>query len=377
MAAPTLQAEGALAIVTTGDLTPVIPAHQADDILVLTAFLWAPQTAGSMAFWSSEPSGWTNVHDAVRVNASNIDGRGDVWWKRAASGSETNPTVGRPTGADTGVDTAFAGRVYVIRGCITTGNPWDDTSFSNEPSGDWLTTANGNVTAVTVSGSERMVVWFLNRSDDYVTAPTMSGWTAGTAVESTTGTDASFASFRKDNVSASTTGDAITQEAPAAGGWWAFGASFKPPATAVTLDATVAGTGTVAADTVRSTLALNSSVAGTGSVTADTVRSTLAVNAAVTGTGAVSASLAGQLSLAADVAGQGAVAADVSKIKQVEAAVAGLGSLLADIVLGPVALQAAVAASGQVVPELIVAGAPAAPSDNPDPNVQFFHTTRG
>lgn len=227
MAAPTLAAEGALADVTTGNLTVTNPSHQANDILVLTAGLWAPNTTGNIANWSSQPSGWTQLHDAVR-STTEIDGRAGVWWIRATSGSETNPALGRPASADTGTDTSFHGRVYCIRGCITSGDPWDDTSYSNEPSGDWLTGANGNVSAVTVSGWGRTVIWFLTRSDDYVVAPTMSGWTVGTQVESTTGTDSSFAAFYKENVSASTTGDAITQEAPAAGGWWAWGASFKP-----------------------------------------------------------------------------------------------------------------------------------------------------
>ena len=143
--------------------------------------------------------------------------------KRAVSGAEANPVFTRPGAWDTGTDTCWGGRCYVIRGCITTGNPWDHSV----PVG--YTGSNGAVAAVTVSGAERMVVHFLVKTDDFATAPTVPEWTAGAQVESNTGTDHSQGTFRKDNVSADTGADASTVEAPAAGGYVFLGISFKPP----------------------------------------------------------------------------------------------------------------------------------------------------
>jgi hypothetical protein len=225
MAAPTLQAEGTIAVSTSGSVSPTIPTHQTDDILVCAVTIWAPNTASAIADIPT-PSGWTKADSQLFFVDIVRDGE-IAWFWRRATGAGTTVTFTRGSGWDTGTDTNFSARAYVIRGCITSGNPWDALASTQGVN------ANGNAPAVTVSGSERTVIQFLTRQDDYVTAPSMSGWTAGTAVETTTGTDASFHTFRKANVSSSTTGDAITQEDVAASGagWACVGVSFKPPAT--------------------------------------------------------------------------------------------------------------------------------------------------
>lgn len=240
MAAPTLSAEGALNVVTTGNNTPTVPAHAANDILICTVGAW--MSSGSFAFSSSTATGWNPLFGTGSLD---IGGGGSVrsssgvnygFWLRATGSSHTI-TVARPTtdigGAwGTGNTTAFGARVYVVSGCITTGTPWDDIQKTADPG---LTAANGAVPAVTVSGSDRTVIQFLVRQDDYVTAPTLTGWTAGTQVESTTGADMSMASFRKENVSASTSADTSTNEAPVAPGMYSFfGISFIPAAAAET-----------------------------------------------------------------------------------------------------------------------------------------------
>lgn len=226
MAAPTLQAEGTLNVVTSGDNTPTIPTHQADDILIVAVGLYAPNT-GVETFTGTTPATWTKVHEAIGATVGNYDMWIAYFWKRA-TGAGTTVTVVRPTGADTGTDTAFGARAYVIRGCATSGDPWDAAAAS-PAAPNWHTAANQAVAALTVSGTERTAIHFLVRTDDYGTAPTLTGWTTGTQVESTSGTDHSQASHRKDNISASTTADTATVEAPAAGGYVFWGASFKPP----------------------------------------------------------------------------------------------------------------------------------------------------
>src|SRR5574341_562701 len=221
MTAPNLQAEGAQpANVTTGTLTLTLPAHQADDILVAVVAVWVPNTAGSAAQIPAL-AGWTK-QGFVQFPAT-PDGEVALFWKRATSGAEANPTFTRGAGWDTGTDTAYGGRAFCVRGCATTGDPWDDFATTAA-----LTAANGAVAAVTVAGAERMVVQFLGKTDDFATAPTIPGWTAGVQTENTGGTDTSFGTFRTDNTSTSTTADTSTVEAVAQGAYVFFGVSFIP-----------------------------------------------------------------------------------------------------------------------------------------------------
>ena len=227
MAAPTLQAEGAVAAVTNGNLTVTLPAHQTNDILVLITVLWAPNTVGSIGA-EGGPSGWTFQSDIAHIPVE-TDGRILVYWRRAVSSAETNPPVTRPTGADTGADTCYAGRAYTIRGCVTTGNPFE--SFVRTADSVY-TAANGAFVAVTVSGVERLVTQFMSSMDNQAAGAAPSGWTAGTQATTATGTDAGFRTFRKDNVSSSTAADASAVAAPAQGIYGFFGVSFLPPAAA-------------------------------------------------------------------------------------------------------------------------------------------------
>jgi hypothetical protein len=118
----------------------------------------------------------------------------------------------------------------VIRGCITTGNPYEFLSQT----GFYDATNNGAFQAITVSGSERMAVNFMYA---VVGPPTPgaapSGWTAGTASNTTTGTDAAYQTFRKDNVSSSTSADASNVTA-GSGSYEFLGVSFIPPSTGTT-----------------------------------------------------------------------------------------------------------------------------------------------
>jgi hypothetical protein len=253
MAAPVLQAEGAIGIGQTGGQTPVMPAHQANDILVVQHVIWAPNTASPGVTALSAPTGFTKMFasDLKWPASGDVDGCMNLHWMRATGSAHTAP-LSRPASSDTGTDTAHGGRCFVIRGCITTGDPWDDIKASLAQQA-----ANGTVAAVTVSGAERLVVQFLCATCDWATDPSLAGWTAGTVSESTTGTDGGSRTFRKDNVSASTTADTLTIPAADAGGvantgfYGIFGISFKPPtaappATQISLNASLAMTAELA-----------------------------------------------------------------------------------------------------------------------------------
>lgn len=104
------QASGTLlGATTTNDVTPVIPAHAADDILIcITSNRVVTNTCGT-------PSLWTLLHGPIDTTAW----RTYVFWKRATSAAETNPLCDwTATSAD-----KYA-QVHTVRGAINSGSPF-------------------------------------------------------------------------------------------------------------------------------------------------------------------------------------------------------------------------------------------------------------
>lgn len=243
--APILQAQGATNANTTGSNSPTIPTHQANDIIIVAAVFWGPNTAGD-AEQIPTPTNYTLLGSQVgQPAAANRDGWSALFWRRV-SGAGTTVTVTRGASWDTGSDTCFGARAYVIRGCRTTGNPFED-GLNSGPH----TAANQAFPVVTVSGSYRLVVQFGNSMDNQTFAMTSSGWTTGTEDNDPAGTDCSFQTARKDSISASTTGDTATVSAPAQGAYAFHGVSFVPPAITLNADAVVVGVSARGASLVK------------------------------------------------------------------------------------------------------------------------------
>jgi hypothetical protein len=229
MTTPVLQAQGAIAAVTTGNLSISLPSYGADDIVVITSVGWVPNSTGSYGYMEL-PSPWvkdTFEQSVIEFLNGTIDAEYAVWWARATSTSslETSVTITRPTGWDTGPDTCWAGRAYVIRGCIKDGNPYDDfKSTSTFFSGGTLT-----MPGLEVYLGDRLVIQFFCSSDNLSAGNAPTGYTAGTAVTTTTGTDAGFQTFRISGASSTISSIESNASAPAQGFNVFFGASFKPP----------------------------------------------------------------------------------------------------------------------------------------------------
>jgi hypothetical protein len=102
------QATGTLLGSTGADITPVIPSHLADDILILQA--WSRGNAGTLA----TPSGWNFI---AGINSVDIVCR--WYWKRATSAAEANPLC--DWSSVTGDKYAV---VHCIRGCVKFWQPF-------------------------------------------------------------------------------------------------------------------------------------------------------------------------------------------------------------------------------------------------------------
>lgn len=220
MTSPFIQAEGAIAAVTTGNLAITLPSYVANDIVVINTVGWVPNTTTGQSV-QSLTSPWTKEQTGQYIDLTTTDGEVALWWARATSNSSlgTTVTITRPANWDTGTDTCWAGRAYVIRGCITTGNPYDDTGFESA-------TTFGEII---VDGGDRLVVQFFASPDNLSAGAAPSPYTAGTADTTNTGTDAGFQTFYisgRSTTIAATTHNATT---PGQGYNQTFGFSFRPP----------------------------------------------------------------------------------------------------------------------------------------------------
>lgn len=194
MAAPVLQTQGTVAAVTTGNLVITLPAYLANDIVVITSVGFIPNTTTGTNT-QSLASPWTkNSPNATVITGGIIDEEHACWWARATSNSSLGSTVTitRPTGWDTGTDGVWAGRAYIVRGCLTSGNPFDEfsqTSLTN--------IANPVLPAITVSGGNRLAIVFMTKADNTAVPTAATGYTLGTAAPDTTGTDCNFQTYRQ------------------------------------------------------------------------------------------------------------------------------------------------------------------------------------
>lgn len=113
---PWVAAVGALVDSNTLDITPLAPAHQPNDILVLEVenrnnpvVLGTP--AGYTNQFPSSPQGTGTPGTANAVAKAK-------YWKRATSSAEANPTITTP-------GNHHAAYIYVVRGCVESGTPFN------------------------------------------------------------------------------------------------------------------------------------------------------------------------------------------------------------------------------------------------------------
>jgi len=197
------QATGTLlGALTTSDVTPVIPAHAAGDILIC-------QTANRVITNTcATPSGWTLLDGPTD--------QGTIWrsytfWKRATSGAETNPLCDwTATSADK------YGIVHTIRGALSTATPFAAQAFT-------VGTATSAVaTGVTTTDVNQLVIATgLNGDNLHTSITSVSGTDPASYTQRgfgtiTTGADAGMLLFSAVRATAGATGNVTTvyQAAP-------------------------------------------------------------------------------------------------------------------------------------------------------------------
>lgn len=259
MAFPTLQAQGTVNAVTAGNLAITLPAYAADDIVVITTVGYVPNTTtGTNTQTLASP--WTKyTPDVTRITGGLIDSEHAFWWARATSTVSlgTSVSITRPTSWDTGTDTAWGGRAYVVRGCGTIGDPFDELVASTP-----VNTANPQIPAITVNGLERTVIAFYVASDN-LTAPTAAtGYTPGTAAINNTGTDTGFQTYL-DQTNTSVVATTPTGGATSAQNFQVYFVASFVPLPVVSSTATGSGLGSETATGNIPSVGINHSYWGT------------------------------------------------------------------------------------------------------------------
>jgi hypothetical protein len=131
---PTVVAVGALASATTA-ITPAFPASiAADDILVTVAECEGVTAPGAYTL----PTNWAHVTGSPVLQGTNT--RLWVIWRRY-DGVFTAPSLG-----DSGDHNV--GRMIALRGCPTTGNPWDAVAVAVEAVSDTTAVWPGTTTTI-------------------------------------------------------------------------------------------------------------------------------------------------------------------------------------------------------------------------------------
>lgn len=339
MAAPTLQAESADAAATTGTPGPTMPAHLVDDIIIAQLFFWGP-TPGTVPNDIPTPSSgtWNLLGTQVGItDGTNVRGKGACFWKRATTTTE-GTGFARGANWDTGADTCYYARLFVVRGCETSGNPFDEAESAGP-----FRTANQSFATLTVSGSERTAIQFGARTEVTAFGNAPASWTAGTSETNTGGTDGASHSYRLENISTDATGAAPTVSAVTTGGYFYVGASFKPPAAAITEQ-------------------LAAVVSGVASITA-ALTERLPLATAINGAAAVTLALTEYVALAATPNGAATVSGNISgtePIEQLATVVSGVGSVVGSLTAG-VALSSTIQGVATVYGDLSGTEPPAPP----------------
>jgi len=221
MAAPTLFAAGALFAANSGtSITPVIPASTAANDVMLMAVM----CNGSSTF--TTPAEWTLLGTSIESNANQST---EWYWKRH-DGTESNPTS--TTSATLSNTLGGYGRIYVFRGCVTTGDPFEDVTMAGTPTSSTTPTS----AAIDTTAADRLAVVLLMVDDanTWSSGNPPAGWTAIGLVSSTVGGNGMMDGLTKTVASASNVAQVTIGTMGAADYWRSVTLALIPGTASVT-----------------------------------------------------------------------------------------------------------------------------------------------
>lgn len=367
MAIPTVFSVGT-AIAGATSLNPVPPSHQADDILIMV--FENGSTVGTTLSGSANNAGWADITNSPRAQGSNVTAL-NVFWKRATSSSE-------PTPQTNAAGNHAIGFIFCVRGCITSGNPWDFTPVGSGAASSGGVDGPFSATGGTTSVADTLVIIASASQSDQPGPPvgyrvsaggaagavnaSLSGLTEVLQATTTSGNDGSISVFAGGKAVAGATGT-TTGVIPVAAAQSNLVFALVPSSvTGYVGDAAVAEVATITASGAVGKVA-SASVAETAALTASGIvgkqtSASVAPSVAITATGTMAATGTANVAETATLTASGAVG------KVTSASVAETAALTASGIVGTaasasVAESVALTAAGAVG---AVASASVAPS---------------
>jgi len=156
MAMPTVVAVGVVAS-GTGNITPGLPTGWAqDDIFVL-----AVESENQLV---NPPTGYAILNSGTVIVSTGTVTRLTVFWKRATA-SETAPTVTDP-------GNHAIGRIIAVRGCVTSGNPWNITATATELVSD----TSVSIPGATTTAADCLILAVFTTGTDVSSTVHVTGW---------------------------------------------------------------------------------------------------------------------------------------------------------------------------------------------------------
>lgn len=125
---------------STGSPSPTLPPHQANDILLVVL------AGNGTNNFAAPAGGWAEVGSSPQAGGG-LNARIQAWWLRAAGSGTSSPTI-----ADVASDGQKFAVAVVIRGAITSGNPFDVTA-----GGTAATSTSVSFPGATTTGTNRLV----------------------------------------------------------------------------------------------------------------------------------------------------------------------------------------------------------------------------
>jgi hypothetical protein len=157
MVAPLVYAVGTIAS-GTGGISPALPAGTTKDDVLLLVMETGNEAVAAM-------TGWSDVTGSPVQMATAQATRLTVRWKRAAPG-EVAPSVPDP-------GDHVIGRIVGVRGCKTTGDPWNTANTGTEATSD----TSASFPTVTTTAAECLVVNLIALGTDILGTTRFTGWT--------------------------------------------------------------------------------------------------------------------------------------------------------------------------------------------------------
>lgn len=154
MAAPTIVAVGT-AVGGAANVTPNIPSQMVNDIGVIWVECGAADTV-------TPPSGWAQITNSTV--ATGTPTKLTLLWRRL-TGTDGNPTI-------TDAGDHLAAQMIVIRGCPTSGNPWDVFFSSTE----LLTDTTVSITSTNTTVIDTLCMAGFSTGQDTSSTAGATGW---------------------------------------------------------------------------------------------------------------------------------------------------------------------------------------------------------